>query len=583
MHVSDHYASGRAWESVGYADEHARTAQAHLAAATEEDLQNIARMKESFMSAALPGSGDGGPSLPALLLTPQVLAAARERLASATPDDLEKLGRMKQAVLRGAALPGSGGEAASSSSAAEQSCSSAVLSPDAIAVAQAKLASATPEDIENMARMKAELLARLASKPQECDTVSVGTGAAASCFSGASCSLYTIPPPRAAASAERVAQLRELYSNMISGHNEPDAAASPEPLVGGSGSSPNGPWSAGLVAHADASSGEWMFPGTQVPIGPRLQAMMELALYPFLPKMAPPPTMAPLTATASKHSGGGAGGGGSGRGAGDETPLPPPNKYVERVTARAPWRAPWRTPASSGRGDDAAEGNEADETARLRPSGVDDDGFDAEDVVIRPKDVVMKPPVLPAPSALWGHSFSTLGTRRSEGGHSYTLGTRAPVPPLAPSKGEQSEVDALRRALRELFMMLELRDAEICELKDQARCDRNAIERLRTRLSQEMARRTETMMDTALAASTQAISMLQEEQAIKDVLAEQKGAAVAKRGAGQPDLLRIVELPSEEAQALRARMHTLRVELAAVEGRLEELEAAPTGAVLPRV
>ena len=89
-------------------------------------------------------------------------------------------------------------------------------------------------------------------------------------------------------------------------------------------------------------------------------------------------------------------------------------------------------------------------------------------------------------------------------------------------------------------------------------------------------------MDTALAASTQAISMLQEEQAIKDVLAQQKGAAVAKRGAGQPDLLRIVELPSEE-QALRARMHTLRVELATVEGRLEELEAAPTGAVLPRV
>jgi hypothetical protein len=161
MHVSDHHASGRAWESVGYADEHARTAQAHLAAATEEDLQNIARMKELFMSAALPGSGDGGPSLPALLLTPEVLAAARERLASATPDDLEKLGRMKQAVLRGAALPGSGGEAASSSSAAEQSCSSAVLSPDAIAVAQAKLASATPEDIKNMARMKAELLARL--------------------------------------------------------------------------------------------------------------------------------------------------------------------------------------------------------------------------------------------------------------------------------------------------------------------------------------------------------------------------------------------------------------------------------------
>ena len=74
--MSDHYASGRARarESVGYADEHARTAQAHLAAATEEDLQNIARMKESFMSAALPGSGDGGPSLPALLLTPQVLA-----------------------------------------------------------------------------------------------------------------------------------------------------------------------------------------------------------------------------------------------------------------------------------------------------------------------------------------------------------------------------------------------------------------------------------------------------------------------------------------------------------------------------
>ena len=162
------------------------------------------------------------------------------------------------------------------------------------------------------------------------------------------------------------------------------------------------------------------------------------------------------------------------------------------------------------------------------------------------------------------------------------LGTRTPAPPLAPSKGEHSEVDALRRALRELFVMLELRDAEICELKDQARCDRNAIERLRTRLSQEMARRTETMMDTALAASTQAISMLQEEQAIKDVLAEQKGAAVAKRGAGQPDLLRIVELPSEE-QALRARMQTLRVELAAVEGRLEELEAAPTGAVLPRV
>ena len=57
--MSDHYASGRARarESVGYADEHARTAQAHLAAATEEDLQNIARMKESFMSAALPGSG----------------------------------------------------------------------------------------------------------------------------------------------------------------------------------------------------------------------------------------------------------------------------------------------------------------------------------------------------------------------------------------------------------------------------------------------------------------------------------------------------------------------------------------------
>jgi hypothetical protein len=226
----------------------------------------------------------------------------------------------------------------------------------------------------------------------------------------------------------------------------------------------------------------------------------------------------------------------------------------------------------SGRGDDADEGHEADETARLRPSGVDDDGFDAEDVVIKPEDAVMKPPVLPAPSALWGHSFSMLGTR-----------TGTPVPPLAPSKGEHSEVDALRRALRELFMMLELRDAEICELKDQARCDRNAIERLRTRLSQEMARRTETMMDTALAASTQAISMLQEEQAIKDVLAEQKGAAVAKRGAGQPDLLRIVELPSEEAQALRARMHTLRVELAAVEGRLEELEAAPTGAVLPRV
>ena len=91
-------------------------------------------------------------------------------------------------------------------------------------------------------------------------------------------------------------------------------------------------------------------------------------------------------------------------------------------------------------------------------------------------------------------------------------------------------------------------------------------------------------MDTALAASTQAISMLQEEQAIKDVPAEPKGAAVAKRGAGQPDLLCIVELPSEEVQALRARMqHTLRVELAAVEGRLEELEAAPTGAVLPRV
>jgi hypothetical protein len=576
MHVSDHYASGRAWESVGYADEHARTAQAHLAAATEEDLQNIARMKELFMSAALPGSGDGGPSLPALLLTPEVLAAARERLASATPDDLEKLGRMKQAVLRGAALPGSGGEAASSSSAAEQSCSSAVLSPDAIAVAQAKLASATPEDIKNMARMKAELLARLASKPQEFDAVSVGAGAAASCFSGASCSLHTIPNRRAAASAERVAQLRELYSSMISGHNEPDAAASPEPLVGGSGSSPNGPWSAGLMAHADTSSGEWMFPGTQVPIGPRLQAMMELALYPFLPKMAPPPTMAPLTATASKHSDGGAGGGGSGQGAGDETPLLPPNKYVEQMTARAPWRAPWRSPASSGRGDDveddADEGHEADETARLRPSGVDDDGFDAEDDVIKPEDAVMKPPVLPAPSALWGHSFSMLGTR-----------TGTPVPPLAPSKGEHSEVDALRRALRELFMMLELRDAEICELKDQARCDRNAIERLRTRLSQEMARRTETMMDTALAASTQAISMLQEEQAIKDVLAEQKGAAVAKRGAGQPDLLRIVELPSEEAQALRARMHTLRVELAAVEGRLEELEAAPTGAVLPRV
>ena len=119
--------------------------------------------------------------------------------------------------------------------------------------------------------------------------------------------------------------------------------------------------------------------------------------------------------------------------------------------------------------------------------------------------------------------------------------------------------------------MLELREAEICELKDQARRDRNANERLRTRLSQEMARRTETMMDTALAASTQAISMLQEEQAIKDVLAEQREAAGAKLSS------------SEEAQALRARMQTLRVELAAVEGRLEELEAAPTGAVLPRV
>ena len=120
---------------------------------------------------------------------------------------------MKLAVLRGAALPGSGGEAASSSSAAEQSAVDAmpVLSPDAIAVAQAKLASATPEDIENMVRIKAELLARLASEPRRFDTVSDGTGAASSCFSGASCSLYTIPPPRAAASAERVAQLREMY------------------------------------------------------------------------------------------------------------------------------------------------------------------------------------------------------------------------------------------------------------------------------------------------------------------------------------------------------------------------------------
>ena len=410
-----------------------------------------------------------------------------------------------------------------------------VLSPDAIAVAQAKG------------------LSNLRDWYWCCD----GTGAASSCFSGASCSLYTIPPPRAAASAERVAQLREMYSRMISGHNEPYAAPQLLP-VGGAGSSPNVPWSAGLVAREDASSGEWMFPGTQVPIGARLQAMMELALYPLLPKMAPPPTMTPLTATASKHSGGGAGGGGSGRGAGDETPLPPPNnpnKYVERVTARTPWRASWR--ASTGRGGDAVEGDEVDETARLRPGGVDDDGFDAEDVVIKPEDIVMKPPVLPAPSALWGHSFSMLGTR-------------TPAPPLAPSKGEHSEVDALRRALRELFVMLELREAEICELKDQARRDRNANERLRTRLSQEMARRTETMMDTALAASTQAISMLQEEQAIKDVLAEQKEAAGAK-------------LSSEEAQALRARMQTLRVELAAVEGRLEELEAAPTGAVLPRV
>ena len=136
---------------------------------------------------------------------------------------------MKLAVLRGAALPGSGGEAASSSSAAEQSAVDAmpVLSPDAI----------TPEDIENMVRIKAELLARLASEPRRFDTVSDGTGAASSCFSGASCSLYTIPPPRAAASAERVAQLREMYSRMISGHNEPYAAPQLLP-VGGAGSSP---------------------------------------------------------------------------------------------------------------------------------------------------------------------------------------------------------------------------------------------------------------------------------------------------------------------------------------------------------
>ena len=94
--------------------------------------------------------------------------------------------------------------------------------------------------------------------------------------------------------------------------------------------------------------------------------------------------------------------------------------------------------------------------------------------------------------------------------------------------------------------------------------------------------------------------MLQEEQAITAKLVAQKAAAQAAAPSTattmRTDAAPIFELladgaqegtvalgSSEGAHALRARKDSLCAELEVVERRLEELEAAPIGVVLPRI
>ena len=282
--------------------------------------------------------------------------------------------------------------------------------------------------------------------------------------------------------------------------------------------------------------------------------------------------------------------------------LLPPRKHVERVRARAPpldgvgegvglggvhlSQAEPATPAgvaaeeaeAAEEADDDETAEEAAESTSLLGSGhaAGRRKAAAADVAPTSVDAPIAPPVLPAPTVQWGRPSAYIGDRVGAAlfGRDQVANEKAP---LGAAGGGSAGVAALTRSLHDVCQVLDLREAELWELKDQARRDRNENDRLRARLGQELARRSESMMDTALAASTQAITMLHEEQALIATLAAQKAAAEEER---------IIELPPAAApskvEALHERKAALQRELAAVERRLETLAAPPTGVEMPR-
>jgi hypothetical protein len=113
---------------------------------------------------------------------------------------------------------------------------------------------------------------------------------------------------------------------------------------------------------------------------------------------------------------------------------------------------------------------------------------------------------------------------------------------------ERSGVNALTKSLESLCDRLNESEAEAARLREQHTRDQAECRRLRGQVNEAYQEKAQKMLDVALAASTQAISMIQEEEDAKPKLAD------------------VIDLDE-----LRRRRQTAAAQLKAIDARIEEL------------
>ena len=165
----------------------------------------------------------------------------------------------------------------------------------------------------------------------------------------------------------------------------------------------------------------------------------------------------------------------------------------------------------------------------------------------------------------------------------------APLPPVVVGSSSREQlggtagIEALTKSLAAMCTVIDERDEEIRYLQETHRRDRAECRRLRSELNLAHAERSEHMMDVAMAASTQAIGMMQQQQQMQQEQQEQQGQEgdackqeAATRQALETDVLQLADMvpassQSMEINELRSRRAELVAELAALDQRIESL------------